>query len=80
MVRGPRPEADAAAPGALVDLLAARVATLQSAEEVDKVGLSRAHIELAVASEMLGDDARSTVTFSSPSPRATLSSGGSVSG
>jgi tetratricopeptide (TPR) repeat protein len=60
VVRGPRPEPDAAAPGALVDLLAARVATLKAAEEVDKVGLSRAHIELAVASEMLGDDARST--------------------
>ncbi|HEY8041183.1 MAG TPA: hypothetical protein VIF15_15360 [Polyangiaceae bacterium] len=47
-------------PGALVDLLNARVSTLEAKD--DKVGLARAHIELAIASEaILGDDARATM-------------------
>jgi len=52
--------ADMSQPGALVDLLNARVTTLQATE--DKVGLARAHMELAIASEaILGDDARATI-------------------
>jgi tetratricopeptide (TPR) repeat protein len=49
--------ADMSQPGALIDLLLARVATLESSG--DKVGLARAHMELAIASEaILADDAR----------------------
>jgi len=61
-VRTPEPSpvrlpADMSQPGALVDLLHARVTTLEAGE--DKVGLARAHMELAIASEiLLGDDAR----------------------
>jgi tetratricopeptide (TPR) repeat protein len=48
-------------PDALIELLSARIATLESARPVDAVGLSRAHMELAIASEIvLGDDARAT--------------------
>jgi tetratricopeptide (TPR) repeat protein len=58
-------------PGALVEVLLARVAALEAGDpeaprgappaKVDAVGLGRAHIELAIASEMvLGDDARAT--------------------
>jgi tetratricopeptide (TPR) repeat protein len=44
---------------ALIDLLVARAATLESTHPVDAVSLSRAHMELAIASEtVLGDDAR----------------------
>ncbi|MEO6574891.1 MAG: hypothetical protein ABIP89_13690, partial [Polyangiaceae bacterium] len=47
----------AANPAALGELLLARISTLEPAE--DKVGLARAHIEMAVASEtVLADDAR----------------------
>src|SRR6202035_2896744 len=52
--------ADMSQPGALIDLLHARVTTLQATH--DKVGLARAHMELAIASEaILGDDARATI-------------------
>jgi cellulose synthase operon protein C len=52
--------ADMSQPGALVDLLHARVTTLQASH--DKVGLARAHMELAIASEaILGDDARALI-------------------
>jgi cellulose synthase operon protein C len=54
-----RMPADMLQPGALVDLLLARVATLEGLD--DRVGLARAHMELAVASEtMVGDDAAAT--------------------
>ncbi len=47
-------------PGTLVDLLTARITSLESTD--DKVGLARAHIELSIAAEaVLGDDARSMV-------------------
>ncbi|MGH7283517.1 MAG: hypothetical protein ACRELY_18480, partial [Polyangiaceae bacterium] len=47
-------------PGNLVDLLSARVVSLEKGD--DKVGLARAHIELSIAAEtVLGDDARSMV-------------------
>lgn len=50
---------DMAQADALVDLLHARVATLEASE--DRVSLARAHIELAIASEaVLGDDGRAT--------------------
>jgi hypothetical protein len=46
-------------PSVLVDLLVARLSTLESKD--DKVGVARAHIELAIASEtILGDEARAT--------------------
>jgi tetratricopeptide (TPR) repeat protein len=52
-----RMPADMSQPAALVDLLHARIATLEGRE--DKVGLARAHMELALASEVLvGDDTR----------------------
>jgi flagellar motility protein MotE (MotC chaperone) len=52
-----RMPADMSQPGALLDLLYARVATLEGGD--DKVGLARVHLELAIASEaILGDDAR----------------------
>jgi tetratricopeptide (TPR) repeat protein len=52
-----RVPSDMAQPDALVDLLTARVATLEA--EDDRVSLARAHLELAIASEaILGDDAR----------------------
>jgi tetratricopeptide (TPR) repeat protein len=55
-VRAPADMADA---GALVDLLHARLATLETAH--DAVGLARLHMELAIASEfILGDDVRAT--------------------
>jgi len=50
---------DMAQPDALIDLLNARVSTLEAGD--DKVSLARAHIELAIASEaILGDDSRAT--------------------
>jgi cellulose synthase operon protein C len=62
-----RSPADMAQPGALIDLLNARVVTLENAGratppgEVDAVGLARAHMEIAIASEtILGDDDRAT--------------------
>ena len=59
---GPSPvrvPADMAQADALIDLLSARVTTLESGD--DRVSLSRAHIELAIASEaILGDDARAS--------------------
>jgi tetratricopeptide (TPR) repeat protein len=55
-VRAPADMADA---GALVDLLHARLATLETSN--DAVGLARLHMELAIASEfILGDDVRAT--------------------
>jgi tetratricopeptide (TPR) repeat protein len=52
-----RLSADLSPPGLLIDLLHARVTTLQATN--DKVGLARTHMELAIASEsVLGDDAR----------------------
>ncbi|HTQ42112.1 MAG TPA: hypothetical protein VMI75_05085, partial [Polyangiaceae bacterium] len=52
--------ADMSQPGVLVDLLNARIVTLESKD--DKVGLARAHMELAIASEaILGDDSRATM-------------------
>ena len=52
--------ADMSQPGALVDLLHARVTTLEGTD--DKVGLARAHMELAIVSEaILGDDMRATM-------------------
>ncbi|HEY8090977.1 MAG TPA: hypothetical protein VIF09_24110, partial [Polyangiaceae bacterium] len=52
--------ADMSQPGALVDLLHARVTTLEGGD--DKVGLARAHMELAIVSEaVLGDDMRATM-------------------
>lgn len=62
--RSPEPSpvrvpADMAQPDALIDLLNARVTTLESRD--DKVSLARAHIELAIASEaILGDEGRAT--------------------
>ncbi|HLK37237.1 MAG TPA: hypothetical protein VKU41_10835, partial [Polyangiaceae bacterium] len=54
-----RPPSEMSHPDAIVDLLTARVALLESAD--DRVGLARAHIELAIASEIiLGDDTRAT--------------------
>lgn len=54
---GAKQALDATAPEAISDLLAARLATLE--QERDRVGLARAHVELAVVSEtVLGDDAR----------------------
>ena len=53
----PKQSLDAASPDALADLLDARIATLEESD--DRVGLARAHVELAVVSEtLLGDDAR----------------------
>jgi tetratricopeptide (TPR) repeat protein len=55
-VRPPR-SVDPLSPTSLVDLLNARIATLEGGD--DKVGLARAHMELAVASEVvLADEAR----------------------
>jgi tetratricopeptide (TPR) repeat protein len=52
--------ADMSQPGVLVDLLQARVATLEGTD--DRIGLARAHMELAIASEaILGDDTRATI-------------------
>jgi hypothetical protein len=51
--------ADIANPATLVELLQARLATLEKSG--DKVGLARAHVELAVVSEtVLSDDVRAT--------------------
>src|SRR5262249_52383850 len=47
---------DVLSPGPLIELLTARVASLESSD--DRVGLARAHIELAIACEVLGDEAR----------------------
>jgi tetratricopeptide (TPR) repeat protein len=56
-----RAPADMAQPDALIDLLSARVTTLEAAQPVDAVSLARTHMELAIASEtLLGDDARAT--------------------
>jgi cellulose synthase operon protein C len=50
---------DMAQADALVDLLSARIASLEGSHPVDAVSLSRAHMELAIASEtLLGDDTR----------------------
>ena len=51
-----RPQIDPLASASLVDLLQARVATLEGTD--DKLALSRVYLELAVAHEMAGDDAR----------------------
>ncbi|HEY8074066.1 MAG TPA: hypothetical protein VIF62_08155 [Labilithrix sp.] len=42
--------------GALADLLATRIERLEQQE--DKVGLARAHVELAIVQETIGDDAK----------------------
>ena len=55
-VQRSRPSVDPLMPGSLVDLLHARVATLEGSD--DKLSLARAHLELAVAHEMAGDDAK----------------------
>ncbi len=55
MARAP---GDPLATASLFDLLHARVATLEGSD--DKLSLARAHLELAVAHEMAGDDARAT--------------------
>jgi len=65
-----RMPADMSQPGALIDLLNARVAALEGSgraagaalgPDIDRVGLARAHMELAIASEtILGDDKRAT--------------------
>src|SRR6202000_2839645 len=48
---------DLLAPDGLIELLQARVASLEA--QGDKVGLARVHVELALASEtILGDDGR----------------------
>jgi tetratricopeptide (TPR) repeat protein len=47
---------DVLTPGPLIELLSARVASLESSD--DRVGTARAHIELAIACEVLGDEAR----------------------
>jgi tetratricopeptide (TPR) repeat protein len=62
--------ADMSQPGALIDLLNARVSALEGTSgtaggtlgpDVDRVGLARAQMELAIASEtILGDDERAT--------------------
>ncbi len=58
--RRPSIAESAANPGALGELLLARISTLEPTD--DKVGLARAHIEMAVASEtVLADDARAIV-------------------
>ncbi len=57
-----RPPAEMSQPGALVDLLQARVAVLEAASPADAIGLARAHMELAIAAEMiLGDDGRALI-------------------
>jgi tetratricopeptide (TPR) repeat protein len=43
---------------ALVDLLTARIARLADTESDDRVGLARAHLELAIVHETLADDTR----------------------
>ncbi len=68
-VRAPADMADA---GALVDILHARLAALESG--LDAVGLARVHMELAVASEfILADDVRA-VTHAEAALRASRSS------
>ena len=53
--------ADMSQPGSLIDLLQARVTTLEAAK--DKIGIARIHMELAIASEaILGDEQRATRT------------------
>ncbi|HEY2516806.1 MAG TPA: hypothetical protein VGI39_38310, partial [Polyangiaceae bacterium] len=52
----PRASLDPLAPASLIDLLHARVATLEGTD--DRIGLARAHLELAVAHEMGGDEAK----------------------
>jgi tetratricopeptide (TPR) repeat protein len=42
----------------LVQLLETRTKLLASAEDLDTVGLARAHLELAIADESIGDDSR----------------------
>ncbi|MGO8994060.1 MAG: hypothetical protein ACLQVI_12085, partial [Polyangiaceae bacterium] len=51
-------QVDPLAPGSLVELLLARVTTLEGTD--DSLSLARAHLELAVAHEMAGDDAKAT--------------------
>ncbi len=55
-VTGSRPP-DGLAGSTLAELLQARVVTLEAAD--DRVGLARAHIEMAIASEVLGDESKS---------------------
>ena len=52
----PRASLDPLAPASLIDLLHARVATLEGTD--DRIGLARVHLELAVAHEMGGDEAK----------------------
>ncbi len=55
----PPPKAsDLLSSAALIDLLTARASTLDGSE--DKVGLARVQMELAIAHELLGDEAKST--------------------
>jgi tetratricopeptide (TPR) repeat protein len=56
--RLPTPKPDPLGATALIDLLAARIATLEGGD--DPVGLAHAQIETAIAHELLGDDARCT--------------------
>ena len=51
-----QPKPDPLNAASLVDLLAARVATLEGAEDI--VGLAHAQMELAIAHELLGDEGR----------------------
>jgi tetratricopeptide (TPR) repeat protein len=58
MAPSPPPKSgNGVADASLVDLLSARIAALAGGE--DRVGLARAHVELAIAYESLGDDERS---------------------
>jgi tetratricopeptide (TPR) repeat protein len=52
----PHKSGDAVPNASLVDLLSARIAALESG--ADRIGLSRAHVELAIVHEILGDDDR----------------------
>src|SRR5262249_30184456 len=55
----PEPPRGSPEGSALVDLLTARVERLSDAE--DRIGLSRAHIELAIVHETLADDSKVSV-------------------
>jgi tetratricopeptide (TPR) repeat protein len=57
--RPPAHPSEPVAAGPLVDLLQARLAVLEKGD--DKVGLARAHIELSIVQEQLGDESRATV-------------------
>jgi tetratricopeptide (TPR) repeat protein len=56
VARGAPKSADPLATASLIELLSARVGALE--EGSDRIGLARAQMELAIAHEMLGDDAR----------------------